>query len=127
MCFPGNSVKCLRKPLGDCCYLQKELSIAYVMEGPLNMVVKIFAFIVSIIFLQSALTKKAINYFFHTQVNSGCSNIKVQNTFLTKFKIMKLKIDACSMFMTFLSAVPKNLWMDFFVEYPVDKPFSTGV
>ena len=79
--FSCNSVKCLRKPLGDCCYLQKELSIAYVIEGPLNMVVKIFAFIVSIIFLQSALTKKAINYFFHTQVNSGCSNMKVQNTF----------------------------------------------
>ena len=71
------------------------------------MIVKIFAFSVSIIFLQSAL--RSINYFFHTQVNSDCSNMKVQNTFLTKFKIMKLKIDACSMFMSFLSAVSKNL------------------
>ena len=63
------------------------------------MIVKIFAFSVSINFLQSAL--RSINYFFHTQVNSDCSNMKVQNTFLTKFKIMKLKIDACSMFMIF--------------------------
>ena len=57
------------------------------------MTVKIFAFSVSIIF--------AINYFFHTQVNSGCCNMKVQKTFLTKFKIMKLKIDAFSMFKIF--------------------------
>ena len=42
--------------------------------------------------------------------------MKVQNTFLTKFKIMKLKIDAFSMFMIFLNAVPKNLWIDFFLE-----------
>ena len=63
------------------------------------MIVKIFAFSVSIILVQSAL--RSINYFFHTQVNSDCSNMKVQNTFLTKFKIMKLKIDACSMFMIF--------------------------
>ena len=71
------------------------------------MIVKIFAFSVSINFLQSAL--RSISYFFHAQFNSGCSNMKVQNTFLTKFKIMKLKIDACSMFMSFLSAVSKNL------------------
>ena len=63
------------------------------------MIVKIFAFSVSINFLQSAL--RSISYFFHAQFNSGCSNMKVQNTFLTKFKIMKLKIDACSMFMIF--------------------------
>ena len=78
------------------------------------MIVKIFAFSVSIIFLQSAL--RSINYFFHTQVNSDCSNMKVQNTFLTKFKIMKLKIDASNVFMIFLTTVPKNLWIDFFVE-----------
>ena len=78
------------------------------------MIVKIFAFSVSINFLQSAL--RSINYFFHTQVNSDCSNMKVQNTFLTKFKIMKLKIDACNVFMIFLNTVPKNLWIDFFVE-----------
>ena len=71
------------------------------------MVVKSFAFIVSINFFQSAL--RSINYFFHTQVNSDCSNMKVQNTFLTKFKIMKLKIDACNVFMIFLTTVPKNL------------------
>ena len=53
--------------------------------------------------------------------------MKVQNTFLTKFKIMKLKIDACSMFMIFLSAAPKNSRIDLFVEYPLDTPFSTGV
>ena len=56
------------------------------------MIVKIFAFSVSINFLLSAL--RSLNYFFHTQVNSHCSNMKVQNIFLTKFKIMKLKIDA---------------------------------
>ena len=72
-----------------------------------TMIVKIFAFSVSINFLQSAL--RSINYFFHTQVNSDCSNMKVQNTFLTKFKIMKLKIDACNVFMIFLTTVPKNL------------------
>ena len=59
------------------------------------MIVKIFAFSVS---------------------NSVSSNMKVQNAFLTKFKIMKLKIDACSVFMIFLIAVPKNLWIDFFIE-----------
>ena len=59
------------------------------------MIVKIFAFSVS---------------------NSASSNMKVQNAFLTKFKIMKLKIDACSVFMIFLIAVPKNLWIDFFIE-----------
>ena len=73
------------------------------------MIVRIFAFGVSIIFLQSALALRSISYFFHTQVNSGCSNMKVQNTFLTKFKIMKLKIDACNVFMIFLTTVPKNL------------------
>ena len=35
--------------------------------------------------------------------------MKVQNTLLTKFKIMKLKIDACRVFMIFLNTVPKNL------------------
>ena len=39
---------------------------------------------------------------------------------------MKLKIDACSMFMIFLSAAPKNSRIDLFVEYPLDTPFSTG-
>ena len=73
------------------------------------MIVRIFAFGVSIIFLQSALALRSISYFFHTQVNSGCSNMKVQNTFLTKFKIMKLKIDACSVTIIFLTTVPKNL------------------
>ena len=65
------------------------------------MTVKIFAFSVSIIFLYKCYTKQAINYFFHTQVKSGCGHMKVQNTFLTKFKVMKLKIDACSMFKIF--------------------------
>ena len=66
------------------------------------MIVKTFAFSVSIYnFSSKCYTKQAINYFFHTQVNSGRGNTKVQNTFLTKFKIMKLKIDACSMFMIF--------------------------
>ena len=73
------------------------------------MIVRIFAFGVSIIFLQSALALRSISYFFHTQVNSGCSNMKVQNIFLTKFKIMKLKIDACSVTIIFLTTVPKNL------------------
>ena len=31
--FPGNSVKCSRKPLGSCWYLQKKLLIAYVIRG----------------------------------------------------------------------------------------------
>ena len=73
------------------------------------MIVRIFAFGVSIIFLQSALALRSISYFFHTQVNSGCSNMKVQNTFLTKFKIMKLKIDGSNVVMNFLTTVPKNL------------------
>ena len=72
------------------------------------MLVNIFAFSVSIIFLQSAL--RSINYFFHRHVNSDCSNMKkVQNTFLTKFKIMKLKTVACSVFIIFLTTVPNNL------------------
>ena len=71
------------------------------------MIVKIFAFSVSINFLLSAL--RSLNYFFHTQVNSHCSNMKVQNTFLTKFKIMKLKIDGSNVVMNFLTTVPKNL------------------
>ena len=70
------------------------------------MIVNILAFSVFIDFLQSAL--RSISSFFHTQVNSDCSNMKVQNTFLTKFKIMKLKIDACNVFMIFLTTVPKN-------------------
>ena len=73
------------------------------------MIVRIFAFGVSIIFLQSALALRSISYFFYTQVNSGCSDMKVQNTFLTNFKIMKLKIDACSVTIIFLTTVPKNL------------------
>ena len=81
------------------------------------MIVKIFAFSVSINFLQSAL--RSINYFFHTQVNSDCSNMKVQNTFLTKFKIMKLKIDACNVFKEFMNR--------FFRRVTLDKPFSTDV
>ena len=70
------------------------------------MIVKIFVRSVSINFLQSAL--RSINYFFHTQVNSDCSNMKDQNTFLTKFKIMKLKIVACNVFIVFLTTAPKN-------------------
>ena len=42
--------------------------------------------------------------------------MKVQDTFLTKFKIMKLKIDAFRIFTLFLRAVPNNLWIDFFLE-----------
>ena len=71
------------------------------------MIVKTFTFCVPINFPQSAL--RSINYFFHTQVNSDCSNMKVKSTFLTKFKIMKLKIDASNVFMTFLTTLPKNL------------------
>ena len=81
------------------------------------MIVKIFAFSVSLYnFSSKCYTKQAINYFFHTQVNSARGNTKVQNTFLTKFKIMKLKIDASNVLMIFLTTVPKNLWIDFFVE-----------
>ena len=58
------------------------------------MIVKIFAFSVSINFLQSAL--RSINYFFDTQINSDRRNMKDENTSLTKFKIMKLKIDSCN-------------------------------
>ena len=71
------------------------------------MIVKIFAFSVSLILVQSALL--SINYFFHTQVNSDCSNMKVPNTFLTKSKILKLKIDTCIVFIIFLTTAPKNL------------------
>ena len=35
--------------------------------------------------------------------------MKVQNTFLAKFKIMELKIVARTVFMLFLTTVPKNL------------------
>ena len=66
---------------------------------------------------------EAINYFFHTHV-IGCSKMKVQNAFLTKFMIMKLKIVALSIFIIFflfLGALPKNLWINFFIEQTVDK------
>ena len=49
-------------------------------------------------FLSKYSTKEAINYFFHTH-DSGCSNMKVQNAFLTKFMIMKLKTDAWFFFL----------------------------
>ena len=69
------------------------------------MIVKIFAFSVHNFPSKCSKSKLLINSF----INSDCGNMKVQNNFLAKFKIMKLKIDACSIFMTFLSAVPKNL------------------
>ena len=65
-------------------------------------------------FLQSAL--RSISYFFHTQVNSDCSNMKDQNTCFTKFKIMKLKIDAYNAFIIFLTTAPKIFWIDFVLE-----------
>ena len=40
--------------------------------------------------------------------------MKIQNTFLTKFMIMKLTINAFSIL--FLSALLKNLLINFFVE-----------
>ena len=40
--------------------------------------------------------------------------MKIQNTFLTKFMIMQLTINAFSIL--FLSALPKNLLINFFVE-----------
>ena len=48
--------------------------------------------------------------------------MKVQNPISTKFMITRLKIDAFNIFMIFSSVLPKNLWIDFFVEQPVDKP-----
>ena len=47
---------------------------------------------------------------------SAVTEHEIQNTFLTKFKIMKLKIDAFNVFIIFLTTIPKNLWIDFFVE-----------
>ena len=46
--------------------------------------------------------------------------MKVQNALLTKFMIMKLAIDAFSI-STFLSALTKNLCLNFFAQQPVDK------
>ena len=63
--------------------------------------------------------KWAVNYFFPSYV-SGCNNMKVQNALLTKFMIMKLAIDAFSISI-FLSALTKNLCLNFFVQQPVDK------
>ena len=69
------------------------------------MIVKIFAFSVSINFLRSAL-RSSITSFIHM---STVAEHEIQNTFLTKFKIMKLKIDASNVLMIFLTTVPKNL------------------
>ena len=44
-----------------------------------------------------------MNYFFHTYVTGYC-NMKVQNAFLTKFMIMKLRMDTFSIFSIFLSS-----------------------
>ena len=63
--------------------------------------------------------KWVVNYFFPSYV-SGCNNMKVQNALLTKFMIMKLAIDAFSISI-FLSALTKNLCLNFFVQQPVDK------
>ena len=42
------------------------------------MILKIFAFSVQIYnFSSKCYTKQFINYFFHTQVNSGCGNMEV--------------------------------------------------
>ena len=46
--------------------------------------------------------------------------MKVQNALLTKFMIMKLAIDAFNISI-FLSALTKNLCLNFFVQQPVDK------
>ena len=39
-CFPVDSVKFLRTFVGGCCYLQKKLKIAYVLESSGNMTVQ---------------------------------------------------------------------------------------
>ena len=46
---------------------------------------------------------------------------KSKISFLTKFEIMKLKIDAFSIFTIFLSAPPKDLRINSFAEQFVDK------
>ena len=46
---------------------------------------------------------------------------KSKISFLTKFEIMKLKIDAFSIFTIFLSAPPKDLRINSFAEQSVDK------
>ena len=90
-CFAVDSVKFLRNPLGDCCYLWKELKVARIVESPVksqsskkeiplltkfsSIIVRINAFIASIFFLKSALQRQLSYYFFHTYV-SGCSNMK---------------------------------------------------
>ena len=50
----------------------------------------------------------------HICISSGCSNVKVRNTFLTKFEIMKLKIDAFRMFMIFFKCCTKEFLNRFF-------------
>ena len=62
-----------------------------------------------------------MNYFFHTYI-TGCSNTKSNIPFLTKFEVLKLKIDAFNIFVILLSSLPKNLWINSFVEQCVDQP-----
>ena len=71
------------------------------------MIVKINAFSVFIFFFSNTSTKITINYFFGTYA-SNCSNMEVQNAFLTKFIIVKLKIDAFSIFIIFLKCSTKE-------------------
>ena len=57
--------------------------------------------------------KGAINYIFHKYV-SGCRNMKVQNAFLTKFMVIKLKIDAVSIFVIVFKKCPTKYLMNRF-------------
>ena len=79
------------------------------------MIVKINAFSVFIIFFSKTSTKRTINYFFGTYT-SNCSNMKVQNAFLTKFIIVKLKIDAFSIFIIFLKCFTKEFTDQLFLQ-----------
>ena len=73
------------------------------------MIVKIYAFSVSLNFLESALPRELpITSFMHRSVAVVTWKSKIP--FLTKFKIMKLKIDAFRILMIFSQALYQGIY-----------------
>ena len=70
--------------------------------------------------------KQANNYFFHTYI-SGCSNMKVQNTFLKKFLTVKLKIDAFIFSMIFFKVLYQKIYESILVYNLSGQPSFLGI
>ena len=120
-CFLVNYAKFLRTLPGDCCYLWKELQITYIVESLTisrglqydsivkvrpwltkfsAMIVKFNAFNVPMIFPSVLRRQLSITSF--VQMSVAVHTRKSKMPFLTKFKIMKLNIDAFSNFVMFI-------------------------